>query len=95
MNHCNCYLQELGSNIVDFAIKLTISGAGKVRLASHKRLFDPPDLALYIFVRNTEDLFRFAIALSPPISSSCVVEDFFALSSPICIFCEVEDFFAL
>ena len=25
MNHCNCYLQGPGSNIVDFAIKLTTS----------------------------------------------------------------------
>ena len=41
MNHCNCYLQWPASNIVGFAIKLTTSGVGKVRLASHKRLFDP------------------------------------------------------
>ena len=91
MNHCNCYLQEPESNIVDFAIKLTTSGVGKVRLASHKQLFDSRDVALYLFVRNTEDLFCFA--LTPPISSSCVVKHFFAFSSPICIFREVEDFF--
>ena len=44
MNHCNCYLQGPGSNIVDFAIKLT--GVGKVRLVSHMRLFDPRDAVL-------------------------------------------------
>ena len=40
MNHCNCYLPGPGRNIVYFAIKLTTSGAGKARLASHKRPFD-------------------------------------------------------
>ena len=56
MNHCNRYLQGSGckSNIDNFAIKLT--GVGKVRLASHMRLFDPRDVALQLFVRNTEDL---------------------------------------
>ena len=76
-NHYNCYLQGPESNIVDFAIKLTTSGVGKVRLASHERLFDPRDGALHLFVRNTEDLLYFAIALTPPISSSYVVEDLF------------------
>ena len=28
MNYCNCYLQGPGSNILDFAIKLTTSGVG-------------------------------------------------------------------
>ena len=46
MNHSNCYLQGPGSNIVDFAIELTTSRVGKVRLASHVRLFDPRDVAL-------------------------------------------------
>ena len=57
MNNCNCYLQGPGSNILDFAIKLTTSGVGKVRLTSHMRLFDPKNVALYLFARNTEDLF--------------------------------------
>ena len=35
MDHCNWYLWEPGSNIVDFSIKLTISGVGKEQLASH------------------------------------------------------------
>ena len=34
LNHCNCYLQGPGSNIVDFAIKSTTSRVRKVRLAS-------------------------------------------------------------
>ena len=46
MNHCNCCLQGPGSNIVDFAIELTALGVGKVRLASHKRLFDSQGVAL-------------------------------------------------
>ena len=46
LNHCDCYLQGPGSNIVDFAIKLPTSGVGKVRLASHMRRFDPRDVAL-------------------------------------------------
>ena len=53
MNH-NCYLQGSGSNIVDFAIKLTTSGVGKVRLASLKWPFDPLDVALQLFVWNTD-----------------------------------------
>ena len=57
MNHSNCYLQGPGSNIVDLAIKLTTSRVGKVRLARHMRLFDPRDVALQLFVRNTEDCF--------------------------------------
>ena len=77
MNHCNCYLQGSGSksNVDDFGIKLT--GVGKVRLASHTRLFDPHDVALQLFATNTEDLFCFAVVLTPLISSSCVVEDLF------------------
>ena len=59
MNHCMCYLQGPESKIVNFAIKLTTSGEGKVQLASHKRLFDPREVALQLFVRNTEDLFLF------------------------------------
>ena len=54
MNHCNCYLQRTGSNIVDFVIKLTTSGVGKVRLASHKRSSDPLDVAFLHCLRNTE-----------------------------------------
>ena len=77
MNHCNCHLQGPGSNIFDFAIKLTTSRVGKVRIASHMRLFDPRNVALQLFGRNTVDLFCFATAFTPPISSSCVVEDFF------------------
>ena len=46
VNHCDCYLQGPGSNIVDFAIKLTTSGVGKVWLASHMRRFNPRDVAL-------------------------------------------------
>ena len=81
MNHCNCYPQGPGSNIVDFAIKSTTSGVGKVRLASHTRLFDPRDAALQVLVRNTEDLFLFCNCTTrTPISSSCVVEDFFFCS---------------
>ena len=77
INHYMCYLQGPGSNFVNFAIKLTTSGVGKVRLASHKRLFDPREVALQLFVRNTEDNFCFAIYCTyTPISSSCVVEDF-------------------
>ena len=57
MNHCNCYLQRLWSNIVNFAIKFTTSGVSKVRLAIHMQLFDPRDVALQFFVKNTEDLF--------------------------------------
>ena len=59
MNHCNCCLQEPGSNIVDFAIKLTTTGVGKVRLASHKQLFDPRNVALHLFGRDTENFFLF------------------------------------
>ena len=50
--------------MVDFVIKLTILGVGKVRLASHKRLFDPRFVVFQLFVRNTEDLFCFAIAIA-------------------------------
>ena len=80
MNHCNYYFQGSGSKskVDDFAIKLT--GEGKVRFASHMRLFDPRDAAFQLFVRNTEDLFCFAIALTPLISSSRVVEDLFFCS---------------
>ena len=77
MNHCNCYLQAPGSNIVDFTIKLTTSEVGKVPIASHMRLFDPRNVALQLFGRNTVDLFFFATAVTPPISSFCVEEDFF------------------
>ena len=77
VNNCNCYIQGPGSNIVDFAITLTTSGVGTVLLASHIRLFDPWDLVLQLFLRNIKDLFCFAIVLTPPISSSCVVENFF------------------
>ena len=59
MNHYNCYIQGPRGNIVGFAIKLTTSGVGKVRLASQMRLFDPRSVALQFFVRNTEDLFLF------------------------------------
>ena len=94
LHHCNCYLQWPGSNIIDFAIKLTTSGVGKVRLASHTRLFGPRDVARQLFWRNTEDLFCFAIALKllfPALWS----KTYFALSSPICISYGVEDIFAL
>ena len=50
MNHCNCYLQGPGSNIVDFAIELTTSRVGKMWLASHMPLFDPRDVALQLFM---------------------------------------------
>ena len=33
MNHCNCYPEGPGSNIVDFTIILTLSGVGKVTVA--------------------------------------------------------------
>ena len=87
MNHCSCqaYIQEPGSNIADFAIRLTSSRVGEVRLANHKRLFDPREVALQLFVKSTKDFFCFEIALTPPISSSCAPEDLFALSSPIYI----------
>ena len=90
MNHCNCYLQGPGSNIVDFTIKLTL-GVGKGRLVSHMRFFDSQDVALQLFVRNTEDLF--AIALTPPFPTLAWWKTFFAPSSPDCISCGVEDFF--
>ena len=51
MNHCNYYLQKPGSNIVDFAIKLTTSGVGKVRLASHMRLLGSRNVAFHLFVK--------------------------------------------
>ena len=63
MNRSNCYLHGPESNIVDFAIELTTSRMGKVRLASHMRLFDPRQVALQLFMKNTEDFF-FAIALT-------------------------------
>ena len=59
MNHCNCYLQGPGSNIVDFAIKLTTSGVGKVRIASHMRLFDLRNVAFQLLGRNPVDLSLF------------------------------------
>ena len=62
MHHCYCYLQGPGCNIVDCGIKLTILGVGKVRLASHKRLVNPRLVVFQLFVRNSEDLFCFAIA---------------------------------
>ena len=68
MNHCNCHIQRPENNIVDFAIKLTKSGESKMRLASHMRLFDPRNVALQL-----EDVFCFAIALTPPICSSCLL----------------------
>ena len=55
MNHWNCYLQEPASNIVDFAIKLTTSGVGKVPIASHVRVFNPRNVVLQLFGRNTAD----------------------------------------
>ena len=84
MNHCYCYLQRPGCNIVNFAIKLTILGVGKVRLASHKRPFDPQLVVFQLLLRNTEDFFCFAIAIAffvlhPPIFCSCVVEYMFLL----------------
>ena len=79
--YSNCYLQGPGSNIVDFAIKLTTSGVSKVWLASHKQFFDPGDVVLQLFVRNTEDLFCFAIALTPPLS------DFQLLCNRRLVFC--------
>ena len=66
MNHCNCYLQGPESNIVDFAIKLTTSGVGKVRFASHMRLFVPRDAVLQLIVKNTENLFLFCNCTSTP-----------------------------
>ena len=74
MIHCYCYLQGPGCNIVDFAIKLTALVVGKVRLASHKRLFDPRLVVFQLFTRNTEDLFCFEIAIAffvlhPPYSA--------------------------
>ena len=83
MDHCNWYLWEPGSNIVDFAIKLTTSGVGKEQLASHKRLFDS-ETWLFSSLWGTPKTFScFAIALTLPISSSsCVVEDFFLLLHP-------------
>ena len=93
MDHCNCYLQGSGSNIVDFAMKLATSGVGKVRLASHKRLFDPRDVALQLFVRNTEDLVLFCnCTYTPYFQLLCGRGLFFTLSSAICISCGVEDF---
>ena len=65
VNHSNCYLQKPWSNIVIFAIKLTTSRVGKVRLASHMRLFDPQDVVLQLFVRNAEDCFL-QLHLHPP-----------------------------
>ena len=98
MNHCYCYLQGRGCNIVDFAIKLTILGVGKVRLASLKRLFDPRLVVFQLFVRNTEDLFCFVFAIAffvlhPHCLLLCGRILVFAFSSLICISCEVEDFF--
>ena len=49
--------------MVDFAIKLTASGVGKVRLANQMRLFDPRDVAFQLFVRNAEVLFLFCAIL--------------------------------
>ena len=78
MNNCSNYLQEPGSNIVDFAIKSTTSGVGKLRLASRMlRLFDSRHVAFQLFVRTTEDLFLFCSYTYTPISSSCAVKDFF------------------
>ena len=98
MNLCYCFLQEPGCNIVDFAIKLTTLGVGKVWLASHKRLFDHRLVVFQLVVTNTEDLFCFAIAIAffvlhPPILLLCGQILVFALLSPICISCEVEDVF--
>ena len=98
MNHCYCYLQDPGCNIVDFAIKLTILRVGKVRIASHKRIFDPRLVIFQLFV-STEDLFCFAIAIAffvvhPHILLLCGRIFVFALSSTICISCEVEDLFS-
>ena len=79
MNHYNCYIQGPGSNIVDFAIKLTTSRVGKVRLASRMRLFDPRNVALQLFVRKTEDLFLFCNCTyeHPPFSSLAWSKTFF------------------
>ena len=84
MNHCSCqaYLQGSESNIADIAITLTTSGVGEMRFANHKRFSDPRDMALQLFARNTKGFFCFAIALTSPISSSCVVEDFFCSFIP-------------
>ena len=79
MNHCNCYLQEPGSNIVDFAIKLTTSGVGKVRFASHSWLFVPRDVALQLFVKKAEDLFLFCNCTSTPHFQLLCGRSFFAL----------------
>ena len=49
--------------MVDFVIKLTTSGMGKMRLAYHMRLFNPRDVAFQFFVRNSEFFFSFAILL--------------------------------
>ena len=58
--------------------------------------FNPQNVALQLFVRNTEDLFVFQLHSHSISVSSCVVSEiFFALSSPICISCVVEDFFLL
>ena len=69
-----------------------------MRLASHKRLFDPRLVVFQLFARNTEDLFGFAIAFlfyTPHILLLCGRILVFALSSPICISWEVEDLFLL
>ena len=96
MNHSDCYLQGPGSNnIADFAINLTTSGMGKVRLASHKRPTDPLDVAFQRFARNTEDLFCFAIALTPPFPALVLVEDFFCSEGLKTFFCSLTHWWQL
>ena len=95
MNHCMCYLQEPGSNIVNFAIKLTTSGVGKVRLASHRRLFDPREVDLQLFVRNTEDLLLICNCTYTPHFQLLCDRRLFDFSAPICIFCGVDFFSSL
>ena len=85
MNHCYCYLQGPGCNIVDFAFKLAVLGVGKEWLASHKRFFYPRLVVFQLFVRNTEDLFLFCnciFCFTHPIFCSCVVEYLFLLFHP-------------
>ena len=85
MNHCtNCYLQGPGSNIVDFAIKLTTSGVSDMRLASHMRLFNPRDVVFQLFVRNTEELFLFCnCSYIPHFQPLCGRRLFLLFDSPV------------
>ena len=93
MNYRNCYFQGPRSNIVDFVIKFRgeQNAARKPQAA-----FDPRDVALQLFMRNTEDLFLFCnCTYTPHFQVLCGRRLFLLFHPPFAFPVRLKTFFLL